>query len=265
MPAPKKPKPIFEVLFEGPEVYPEKIPFSTLSRALAAIQHLASGREPSLPKEESEETAVRLVGVGRGSAAFQFVGPAPALAISFLREAGRVLNRPEEIGNKDYILRPVEDLSATARALHCSIIVREHGKDQPILARIGPDSYRSISHSLLITGETAISGKIVRVGGATRRKCSLRIPDRYGLLYCRVTDTEVARELGQRLYQDVVVHGTAEWLKTNWRVVHFTIHQVSQPKVTSMAEALEELREAGGKAWDDIDDPEAFLEASEQS
>ena len=37
------PPPVFEVLFEGEQLYPEEIPLRTLSESLSAIQRLATG------------------------------------------------------------------------------------------------------------------------------------------------------------------------------------------------------------------------------
>ncbi len=39
--------------------------------------------------------------------------------------------------------------------------------------------------------------------------------------------------------------------------------QPAEPKQGAIIETMEELREAGGKAWDDIADPEAYLEETD--
>src|SRR5438552_1017306 len=123
----KRPDPIFEVLFEG--VYPEKIPLGMLARTLAAIQRLAVGADQPTDVEDDEElrddASIRLLDVRRGSAIFRFVGQSPATAIAYLREAGKLIKRPDEVGEHDYLLRPIERLSATAKTLGCEIIVRE--------------------------------------------------------------------------------------------------------------------------------------------
>jgi hypothetical protein len=56
-----------------------------------------------------------------------------------------------------------------------------------------------------------------------------------------------------------VVQGTASWLKNSWKMVSFTIKSVLQPTQGSLLDAFDELREAGGKSWDAINDPAAFL------
>jgi hypothetical protein len=71
---------------------------------------------------------------------------------------------------------------------------------------------------------------------------------------------EVARKLGDRLYQEVTVQGTAKWLKSSWRIVAFTINDVRPLNQGSIGEAIEALRKVGGDGWDQIDDPDAYLE-----
>jgi hypothetical protein len=261
MPKPKRPTPVFEALFVGPGIYPEMVTLPFLSRTLSAVQRLAAGRETGEEEESGlTEGKIGLLQVRRGSALYQFSTPAPAPALAHLREAGRVLERPETIGDRDYILSPVEELSTIAKRLDCSIVLREPGKGDEVLARIEPASYTSISEKLFVTGETAITGKVERVGGATERKCGLRVPGQSRMLICRVETTEAARKLGQKLYEEVVVHGAASWLKTSWKIVAFKVKEVYQPRLRPAEEAMEVLREAGGKGWDQVDDPEAYIE-----
>jgi hypothetical protein len=270
----KKPLPIFVVAFEGTGVYPERIPVETLTRTLSAVGRLAQGA--AVAENEDEETdeeegrdeeldsdvSIRLLDIQRGSAVFRFVGPSPGSAVTNLREAGRVIEDPEEIGENDYILRPLDRLSTTARRLRCHIVVREPSKGGPILARIGPKSYEEVSRSVFITGETTIAGTVKRVGGTTEMRCALRVAFQHRLLFCKVQTAELARRMGDHLYEDVVVQGLAKWIKNTWRVADFTVTNVHQPEQGSVFDALNAFREAGGHAWDKIRDPKAFLEGA---
>jgi hypothetical protein len=77
---PKKPSPLFEVRFEGPGIYPERIPLRSLVTTLSAVQRLAAGCNP-LEEDDFEEEKVRedeslrLLDVKRGSAVFQISDP----------------------------------------------------------------------------------------------------------------------------------------------------------------------------------------------
>lgn len=254
----KKPNPLLEVLFEGEGIYPEKIPLGALARALTAVQRLLTGQEVD-EEEEGEEGTLRLLDVKRGSAIFRCVGPSAETSLGHLREVGKIVKHPEDAGEKDYILRPIERLSSIARSLDCVIVLREPGKNA-VLARIEPSSYETIAKNLLISGDTAIMGEIQRVGGATEMRCALRVPFQSNLLYCSVHSDDIARKLGKHLYEEVAVQGTAQWLKNSWRIISFKIKEVYQLKQGSIIEAFEALREAGGKSWDKIEDPQTFLE-----
>jgi hypothetical protein len=265
MAKPKKPSPVFEVLFDGKGVYPEAIPLGTLTQTLSAIRRLAAGADTS-PEEDDEDNdaqdncSIRLVGVKRGSAVFQFVGKSADSDLANLRGAGKVLTTPEDLGDNDYVLRPIEILSATAKRLNCTLVVREASAAKKVLARIEPSSYEQIAGRIFLTGETSFSGRVERVGGATTTRCALRVSFQHRLLYCKVGSEDVARQLGERLYKEVVVTGQAQWLRNRWKVVDFTVNSVYQPQTGSIVEAFHALREAGGKGWDGIDDPKALLE-----
>ncbi len=211
-------------------------------------------------EDAEDDRSLRLLDVKRGSAVFRIEPPSGQEAVNRIRAVGRFLTNPDDVAENDYILSPVERLSAHARSLNCKIILREPGRNGRILARIEPDTYEQISRSLLVHGETAFVGTIQRVGGVTEMKCALRVDFQHRLLFCKVASAEIAREMGKRLYEEVVVHGTAAWLRTSWRIFAFTVSGMSQPNQGSLAKAFEELRKAGGDKWGKIVGPEAYLQ-----
>lgn len=79
------------------------------------------------------------------------------------------------------------------------------------------------------------------------------------MIYCTVDTEDLVRELGQHIYQNVMVYGTVTWLRKAWRVRTIRVKGFELSKTGSIMEALDEIYEAGGKAWDDVDDPEALI------
>src|SRR5437879_6047752 len=73
---PKKPTAVFEAVFTGGGVYPEKMPLGKVSEALSAIKRLAMGEvfgAEDDDEDEAENEEVRLIDVQRSaSAVFRF-------------------------------------------------------------------------------------------------------------------------------------------------------------------------------------------------
>ncbi|MCL2646047.1 MAG: hypothetical protein FWD61_03460 [Phycisphaerales bacterium] len=252
----KTPTPAFEVYFDGPSLYPEQIPLNALSRTLSAVQRIALAKDD---EEGNEEEAIRLLNVKRGSAIFQCFAPRPDVAVQRIRLVGAIIEKPELADQAVYAFNPIEDLSAIARSLGCRITIR-NPETQGVYAAIGPDSFKNISSSMFVKGETTVAGHVVRVGGATRTRCVLRVDFQRHLLYCKVANEDVAREIGQHLYEDIVADGTAFFLKTSWKIAKFTVASIYQPKTGSILKTLQDVRKISGNAWRDVVDPKAYLE-----
>src|SRR4051812_38520568 len=108
----KQPPAAIEVRFERDGLYPEEIPIYALSRTLSAVQRLVAAHD--VEEEEEDDTtgalgdsSLRLLRVKRGSALYQVGGPDRSRAAERLRLVGRILDRPEEIGENDYVLDPI--------------------------------------------------------------------------------------------------------------------------------------------------------------
>ncbi|CAN5875038.1 hypothetical protein BH23PLA1_BH23PLA1_02900 [soil metagenome] len=259
-----KTKPVLWLKFTGSEIIPERVSLSTLASALKAINRLAGG-DPTVSTTKKGELPdpglFQLVAVRRGSARYAFNGTPDPETFERLRIVGNVLENPNAAQGIDFSLGAVADLSQIAARLRCQIIIaRPDAGKSSILARIGPDSARSLKDSLLLSGETSIFGEVNRVGGATEVRCALRLPSQERLLYCRVENKTLSRKLGKYLYQEVLLHGQATWMRSNWRIVRFVIKGVERPEQGDISEAFEELRQAGGSDWEKIENPEAFLD-----
>jgi hypothetical protein len=227
---------------------------------MQAVQALANGRGFTTP-EERKTAAIGLLKITRGSAGFQCVAPQPSEALSYLRQAGDLLARGAAITEEaqEFVLQPVQALSRIAASLRCRILICPPRKRDEPFATVDDQSYTHVSEGVFVKGETSIRGQIKRVGGATNIRCALRLSERAELLYCDVASGETARKLGQHLYQHVVAVGVATWFSRSWRLYSFTINDIYQPKDQPATKAFEELYEAGGKVWAEIENPEEYL------
>lgn len=262
-PATAKPTATFEVRFVGSDVLPEKIPLRAVSDALSAVQDLASGRDPFEETQVDPAKSIRLLAVRRASATYQCLARAPREAIANLNRVAHILSSlDKEDGNEEGLItafRPIKVLCDVAGSVGCRVQIRVADQEKGELFSLDKADYERVSARLFMTGETTVVGTIERAGGATEMKCLLRVPGRRRLLYCNVGSRELVQRLGQHLYEQIAATGTATWLHRSWRIQEFTIKDFTQPCLGNLTEALQELRNAGLSAWDEISDPEQYL------
>jgi len=260
----KKPAPTFEVRLVAPDVIPERLPIRQVNDVLSAVQDLASGRDPYEIRQVPPEKGISLAKVRSGSAVYTCVSRAPDEARINLSRVGMLLSSAngDEFEEDGLIaaLRPIESLSDVAKSVGCRIEVAliEH-RETPLFA-IEKDAFHRISERLLLRGETTVVGRVERAGGATKMRCLLRVPGRSRGLYCNVASKPLVQRLGQHLYEQIAATGTATWIHRTWRIYRFTITDFTQPQLRDLNQALKQLHEAGLNAWDEIGDPDAFIE-----
>lgn len=261
--SPPKPAANLVVRLVGPGIKPWAVPTRALGRVLDAIQRLLDQQdEDETEGLESDRLAtrddrsIRLLAVKSGSAAYPVSVPHPVPALRLVTETGRRLQAPERAVWTGATLSSLKDLSEVARALGCTIELAQPGSGRTIgavLARIEPDTYSGVVASAFYYGDTSIYAKIERVGGATKKHCGIRIPvQARKMVICEVESDELVRQLGQYIYQSVLVHGRATWLRHTDEVRSFRISSMEPPKTGSIRQVLERLRDAGASVWDEV-------------
>ena len=258
----KKPEPTFEVRFVAPGLVPEKIPLHAISEVLAAVQDLASGRDPFETRQVPQEKLIGLLNVRRGSAIYGCVSCAPDEARHNLRLVGKMLSGLDKSSAEDDLMvsafRPVEAMSLVARAVGCRLEVYPAGnRDNPMFT-IGGGDFEKLSGRLLLDGDTTVIGTVVRAGSATGMRCLMRVPGRQRILYCDVETKKLVRQLGRHLYEPIAATGKATWIHRSWYIYKFTVSGFTQPKLGDPSKAIAKLRSAGLKAWDKIPNPDAY-------
>ena len=258
---PKRQKPAFDIVFEGPSINPYRVSYSDLGEALRAFGRLAAGGSVDEGETESSPDGkkLHLIGVKSGSAIYRVAGPRPSLAQRNLQRVGETLADPTITAENEYIINPIETLSKYAERLNCTISAREPGDEGRILARIEPGVFERLFAPQFIKGDTQFVARVQRIGGASRQSCGLKVPFRSRMLICSVRDRDLARQIGQLLYEHVVVRGEATWVGSTFAVYHFRIDEARTLKRGGVADGFRALREAGGHHWDDIPDPRSFL------
>jgi hypothetical protein len=258
-----KSTPTFEVRFVAPDLSPDKVPLRAVSDALSAVQDLASGRDPFEQQHVPQEKAIGLVKVRRGSAVYACLSHAPEEAIENLTRVGRWLSHADENAlEADGLvaaLQPIKSLSEVAKSVGCRVEVGATAQRRHLLFAVEQDDFARISSKFFVNGETTVVGTVLRVGGATGMRCFLRVAGRRRGLYCDVQSRELARKLGQHLYEQIAATGTAKWIHRTWRIYEFRITDFTRPRLGDAVKAIEEFRRAGLNAWDSVDDPEGYI------
>lgn len=263
----RKPSADFEMRFKGPGMKPWVVPMRALARALYAVQRLMEPGDEELQAEDKgeEELAVgtaplHLIDVVSRSAAYSVSAYDPGQAIATLERTGQILRSPDAEEWEPEVLAPIEELSGIAKSLHCTIEFKKPGKDGAILATITPQSYGTLAMTAFMEGETSVYGFLERVGGATEQRCGLRLPTQpRRMIYCTVHTEEMVRKLGEHIYENILVSGTVTWFRSNGRVKHILVNNFETSKRGSILQALDRIYEAGGKAWDEVEDPEGLI------
>jgi len=241
---PKKPKPAFTLRMTGSNIRPWLVPMRALARTLGALQKLLEFED-----NQDSENILHLMGIKTGSAVYQIAADNPSVVLNVLRHTGTIISDPNASDWSPDLLSPLEELSAIAKSMNCTIELGLPDKDGDVLAKIEPDTYASVSVGAFIEAESSIYGRIERVGGATEMHCALRIPDHDRLIICRVASKDIVRELGLHLYQETTVHGLITWHKKSWKVKKVLIRSIDKPKHPNLSKALEKALSAGGMSW----------------
>lgn len=102
-----------------------------------------------------------------------------------------------------------------------------------------------------VHGTTSLLAQCLRVGGV-EPKAEIRLASNGKLIYPRLSK-DVARELGRRLYEDVVLEGRATWHTDTWEVIDFQVTSISSFRPSSPSQAFEKLAEVSQGRWDEVD------------
>lgn len=235
--------PTISVRLYGPDIVPETVSVGQMMELMSAVRSLAG-------------TDLRMKKVKRSSAGYLMVAEDPVFASESLNRSGMALDAPFDYLNSEMI-RAFDTLKSVVRRLKCRLEVK--ALDGSWKWNFRGSKWDEIRQMSIIEDEASVYGELKRVGGATGRRCSLKIPGRKRILYCNIANDSAAKRLGKHLYENVGLHGRGKFFVKDWSILSFTVHSVTMQRKVSFEQMREEIREAGGKDWDQIEDPLNFL------
>ena len=120
------------------------------------------------------------------------------------------------------------------------------------IASITPETNTKIG---LVEGQTTLYGVILRVGGKTPRVMIETVSG--DTLTCSVS-LEIAREMGERLYEFAEFSGIASWNPKEWKVQEFRVQSFKVSSTKTPEQAINELRVLVGRYFEGVD-AEAYV------
>src|SRR5262249_9907065 len=135
---------------------------------------------------------------------------------------------------------------AFTRRHNCVADLLSPDNDEPI-ASITPETNTKTG---LVEGQTTLYGVILRVGGKTPRVMIETVSG--DTLTCSVS-LEIAREMGERLYEFAEFYGVASWDPKEWKVREFRIQSFKVSSTKTPEQAMNELRILVGRYFEGVD------------
>lgn len=238
------PDPLITVRLIG--VLPEDVTLKQMSKLVAKLQRLLA-------------VDLRLLNVRRTSAAYDLYptqGYNPNGIIELIERSKKAIDDPINSLNAA-IMHCYDDIAPILRKLGCKLQLKSALTDAVV--ELDFDLWQRVRKGQIIHDEAVLAGKLMRVGGTTRRRCAIRLPGRTTLIYCTIPSTGMSQELARHLYSEVVFNGTGEFFAKDWSLLRFHIEDFHISRDIPFDESYERIRAHGGKGWDDVD-PSKFIE-----
>lgn len=240
-----------KVAITGAEVSPERVSVRELVEILSRIERAVLSYAQVHVGQLPEEADLSLVDIEPGSECLVFSVPDPLVnavaVISQAIDAQQYDELPEPTYAELYALSE----SVTGRGW--GLEIREHLEQGIRYARI--DAEKPLApppQPALVQGTTTIHGRCLRVGGATQPRAEIRLSSTEQILNVTLSE-ELAKELGKRLYDEVVLEGSVTWDTQTWEIESFRVSRITDYRKTDPDLAFKELAEAAEGKWEEVD------------
>lgn len=245
-----------EIRFSGTGVHPETIHSKELAEVIAAFEEMMSAELTRSDKEiDSAGVVVSLVGIEEGSAKLRFRSTYMTAAVLVFSAAAQLIEarRYEELAPKS-----VESLKTFQKfgRKHNSYAEFRTEIDSPEpLARLAPEDAIELEGPEFISGETAIYGRVVRVGGVEPKIWLSVDGDQVG---CDANET-LAKKAAVRLYETIGLQGSVRWKADDMSIDSFRALRLLKYEDTSIVDSFGELSNMVSEYYEDVEDVERYV------
>ena len=246
-----------EIRLSGEGIAPSTIRSRDTAELIASIEEMIASELLDPDSPDTERVTVGLVGVRSGSATLQFQSPDQVRVRKAFLNIAAALSKGQFSRLRPKTLEYIQNFQTTTKRLHCVAEFRKSPKSVKPLAILRPETHIADPSEFYVSGETTLYGRLLRVGGAVP-KAVLKLDSRSKALICDIS-TNLAKELGRRLYTWVGVSGIAKWDPRDYSVREFKIQAILPYEDVPVLEAFRKLSDVAGKHFDGVD-PVAYVE-----
>jgi hypothetical protein len=244
-----------QIRLTGKDVFPENIRAGEVAQVLAAVEDmLAAVVLRSHPTLNKEDLVIGLVSVGRGSMTLEFQSHIPEVVLPAFKIVSERIRDNAISALPNATIRALQELGDFARKREGEVdfLLPDNG-DRPI-ATITRDM--TIEANALVTGETTIVGQVIRVGGRRPKAMVETLDGR--TVFCDI-NRDLARDLAEKLYQTVGLHGIGQWDPETLELEEFRIQSLTLYGASGAAETIEKISSIYSKYFDEIEDVDGFV------
>lgn len=242
--------------FFGNNISPSIVRARDLAQVIIAYEAaIAATAAANTPGTKPEEFTIALVQIHDASVGLEFGAP---LEQPVLRAAHALLtNLNERAWGKlpGVVLSHIANIIKFAKQYECTALLETRYGEQTAKVVFASDTV--IPAPAILRGETELVGQVRRVGG-DEPKVAIRLL--HGdTLYCPTTE-EIAKQLGNYLYEQVQVAGIAVWDADTLNITEFVITEFVAHFDQSPSQAFRQIRERVGYVLERIDNVEAWVQ-----
>ena len=246
---------LIEISFSGKDVKPSTVKASEIADILKAVENMVESQVfRDHPEIDKEAVIVSFVNIRASSVDLQFASPIPQIANKAFAYIG------EAVTKQDYTKLPSSSFDALdtimifVRKRQCTAEFATLNGQRTVVAKITPDT--NIIRTPMLTGETIIFGKVVRVGGRTPKVMVELVNGQ--TIYCD-SGIDIARQLGSKLYSVVGLVGLAHWDAESLKMEQFAIKGLTAYEESPLTDAMNELAKIAGAYYSDINDVDKYI------
>lgn len=240
----------------GRTIAPGLLRSKELADIIEAIEDMvASVAVRDNPGLQKESIVVGLTSIEPGSVRLRFASPDQVQVTDAFEAVARAVQGAQFETLPSSSVRALQRVSRFTRRHDCRAEFWTLGGNHPA-AVVTPNT--EVSEPELIKGNTSLYGSVIRVGGREPRVMFETLSGK--TVYCDASE-EVAKKLAHRLYGRVQLDGRATWDPDGWTLEEFEIQSASELHLEPRTRIMQELSDAVGEFYEDIEDPVEYVAA----